>query len=153
MITVRPAIMADASAMSAVLIASITVLCAADHGNEPARIAHWTRNKSPEGVRAMFGNPKLSLFVAEHDGALAAVGGTTGDTIALNYTSPAYRFVGAGKALMARMEAELKRAGYPIGRLSSSATAHRFYERCGWVDAGEPGHDYSVAGYPMTKIL
>lgn len=139
--------------MSAVLIASITGLCSADHGDDPAKIAHWTGNKSPAGVRAMMANPALTLFVAEHDGVLAAVGGIDSDRVALNYTSPAHRFAGAGKALMAAMEAELKRRGYATGRLMSSVTAHRFYRACGWSDAGEPSVDYSTSGYPMTKAL
>ena len=138
--------------MSDALIASITVLCVEDHGNDPVKIAHWTRNKTPDGVRAMFANRRLTLFVAEHDGAVAAVGGIDGDTIALNYTAAAHRFVGAGKALMECMEAELKQRGYPIGRLISSATAHRFYARHGWSDSGEPDSDHS-SGYPMTKLL
>lgn len=139
--------------MSAVLIASITVLCRADHGDDPAQIAHWTRNKSPDGVRAMMANPALTLFVAEHDGVLAAVGGIDSDCIALNYTSPGYRFVGAGKALLAAMEAELRAQGYTTGRLMSSVTAHRFYRACGWTDASGPGVDCSTSGYPMTKAL
>ena len=137
--------------MSAVLIASITMLCRADHGDDPARIALWTRNKSPDGVRDMMANPAATLFVAEHTGVLAAVGGIDGDCVALNYTSPNHRFAGLGKTLMASMEAELKRRGHASGRLMSSVTAHRFYRACGWVDAGEPSVDYSTSGYPMTK--
>lgn len=139
--------------MSDVLIASITVLCIDDHGNDPVKIAHWTRNKTPDGVRAMFANRNLTLFVAEHDGAIAAVGGIDGDAIALNYTAPTHRFVGAGKALMATMEGELRRRGHATGRLMSSVTAYQFYLACGWSDAGETGADYSTSGYPMTKTV
>ena len=52
-ITVRRATGADIPAMSRVLIASITELCAADHGNDPKKLAAWLRNKTPDGVREM----------------------------------------------------------------------------------------------------
>ena len=50
---IRPAREADVPEMSRVLIASITELCAADHGNRADRLASWTANKTPEGVRAL----------------------------------------------------------------------------------------------------
>jgi hypothetical protein len=60
--------------MSAVLIASITELCAADHSNGPETLSQWLANKSPAGIRAWFANPDNRLFVAERDGAIAAAG-------------------------------------------------------------------------------
>ena len=45
--SVRRAEPDDVLAMSRVLTASIIELCAADHGNDPAAIAAWTRNKTP----------------------------------------------------------------------------------------------------------
>lgn len=60
MITVRPAGPADATAMSAVLIASIRDLCTADHRNDPEILAGWLRNKTPEMVRKMLDNPNAS---------------------------------------------------------------------------------------------
>ncbi|MEO5808099.1 GNAT family N-acetyltransferase [Devosia sp.] len=150
---VRRALPADIEAMSAVMTASITELCAADHHDDLAEITHWTRNKSPDGVRAMLANPALSLFVAELDGAVVGVAGTEGDTVALNYVAPEARFAGVSKALMARLEAELKASGHATGRLFSSATARRFYQGIGWIDAGETGPDYDRSGRPMRKVL
>ena len=74
MISVRPAVAADIPAMSRVLTASITDLCGADHQNDAARVARWTANKTEAGVTQMLANPDQTLFVAERDGALAAVG-------------------------------------------------------------------------------
>lgn len=152
-ISVRRAGEADISEMSAVMIASITELCAADHQNDPARIADWTRNKTPDGVRAMLTNPDLSIFVAEQGGAIAGVGGINGEIVALNYVAPAHRFRGVSKALLEGMEAELKARGHSTIRLMSSATAYQFYARTGWIDAGQPGQDYSSSGRQMYKAL
>ena len=60
--------------MSAVLIASITELCVADHRDDPDILARWLANKTPEGVGEWFGNPANTLLVAEHDGEIAAAG-------------------------------------------------------------------------------
>ena len=139
--------------MSAVLIASIVELCAADHQNDPERIARWTRNKSPEGVRAMLAEPGLTLFVAEVSGTVAAVGGIRSDVVALNYVAPTHRFAGVSRALLAAMETELAARGHHSIRLMSSATARRFYRAAGWRDEALPDTDYSVSGWPMRKTL
>ena len=57
MITVRRAAEADIPAMSEVLTRSITELCALDHKHDPAAIAAWTANKTPEGVRRILEKP------------------------------------------------------------------------------------------------
>jgi len=56
-ITVRRAAEADIPAMSEVLTRSITELCALDHKHDPAAIAAWTANKTPEGVRRILEKP------------------------------------------------------------------------------------------------
>ena len=149
-LTVRRANAGDIATMSAVMTASITELCAADHDNDPAAIADWTVNKTPAGVRAMLERPALKMLVAERNGVVAAVGGIEGDVIMLNYVAPEHRFAGVSKMLLAAMEAELKARGTVIGRLVSTATARRFYLAAGWheITAGAPG-----TGYPMSKTL
>lgn len=127
MITVRPATPADIPAMSAVLTASITELCTADHQGDAAVIAQWTRNKMPAGVAAMLADPTRQLFVAELDGAVAAVGAVTeAAEVALNYVSPAHRFRGASRALLTAMEAALREGGIAEASLTSTETARRF---------------------------
>ena len=151
---IRPAGRADVPAMSRVLTASIIELCATDHGNDPEALAAWTRNKSEGGVAAMLDNPDFLIFVAELDGAVAAVGAITRDgTVALNYVAPTARFRGLSKAMMARLEAELKALGFTDGRLEATATALKFYQATGWIANGPQASGRKVNGYPMTKAL
>ena len=151
---IRPAERADVPAMSRVLTASIIELCAADHGNDPEAIAAWTMNKSEGGVATMLDNPDLLIFVAELDGAVSAVGAITRDgTVALNYVAPTARFRGLRKAVMARLEAELKALGFTEGRLEATATALKFYQATGWIAEGPQASGRKVNGYPMKKAL
>jgi ribosomal protein S18 acetylase RimI-like enzyme len=136
------------------MIASITELCTADHRGDLALVAGWTRNKTPESVAGMLANPHLALFIAEVDGTVGAVGAVNGaDAIGLNYVSPAFRFRGLSRALLAHMEADMAARGTEIGRLVSTQTALRFYRAHGWQDAGPPESGHNVDGYPMTKRL
>ena len=155
MITVRPARMADAEAMSRVLIASITQLCAADHQNDAAIIAGWTRNKTPESVGRMIANPEGIMLVAERDDEIAAVGCILApDEIGLNYVAPAHRWRGVSRALLEAMEERLQQRGVTLGRLTSTATAHQFYLGAGWEDAGpEDRTRPGMVAHPMHKRL
>jgi GNAT superfamily N-acetyltransferase len=149
-ITIRPAVPDDAVAMSAVLIASITELCAADHRNDPQALSSWLANKTPEGVRAWFTDAN-TVLVAESDGEIAACGAFNTDRkIILNYVSPRHRFKGVSKTLLGAMEAALGRGE---ATLDSTLTARRFYLGAGWEEDGPPEPYRHVAGYPMRKTL
>lgn len=152
-INVRPAVPADVPAMSRVLTASITQLCGADHGNDPARVARWTANKTHEGVAVMLANPELTLLVAERDGVVAGVGALSGAVIALNYVAPEHRFTGVSRALLAALEARMQAADVAEGRLVSTWTARRFYADAGWLADGEPQDHGGMLCYPMRKAL
>ena len=148
-ITVRVATIADVPAMSRVLIASITELCAADHGGDDARIAQWTANKTPSAVEAMIVAPDAAFYVAELEGEVAGVGNIRPDgVIGLNYVSPLFRFRGVSRALLSHLEAALRDRGAVDGRLESTRTAHRFYLAQGWEDL--PGEDHTLQ---MRKTL
>ena len=152
--TVRRAGPADVGEMSRVLIASITELCHADHKGDAEAIAAWTRNKTPEGVMAMLEAPANRMFVAERDGAVAAVGCVVGDDeIGLNYIDPAQRFMGVSRALLGAMEDAMREAGATEGRLKSTTTAHRFYLDAGWSDVGALYTGRFIEAWPMRKAL
>ncbi len=153
-VTIRPARPDDAEAMSEVLCASIRTLCAPDHQDDTEVIDAWTRNKSPRGVRQWFDNPDVSIFVALTGTAVAGVGGISADGhVILNYVAPDHRFEGVSRAMMARLESELAGRGIAEARLTSTATAHRFYKSIGWSDSGAPESGRAVTGYPMSKRL
>jgi len=153
-ISIRRATPADVPAMSRVLIASITELCAADHRNDEKALAAWTANKSEAGVAKMIANPDLRMFVAELDDAIVAVGAidTTGK-IGLNYVAPNARFRGVSKALLHRLEQELLALGFDEGHLEATETARRFYRSAGWLENGPQATGRTVNGYPMRKTL
>lgn len=105
MILVRLATLQDVPEMSRVLIASITELCSLDHNDDPAAIAAWTANKTPEGVARMLDTPGNQLLVAELDRQIAAVGAMIGtDEIGLNYVDPSHRNKGVSRALLEGMK-------------------------------------------------
>jgi len=119
-IIVRAATRADATNISELLIASITMLCSPDHHDDPAALAAW------------LASPDMKLLVAERDSDIAAVGAiSTSREIRLNYIAPAHRFAGVSKVLLKTMEVEL---GPGEATLTSTATAQRFYNRRGWED-------------------
>lgn len=154
MITVRPAVPADAAAMSAVLTASIRDLCAADHRNDPEIFSGWLRNKTPEMVLKMLGRPGAQFFVAERAGEIAAVGCLNGpDEIGLNYVAPSHRFHGVSKALLAALEDRIRASGASLAKLASTGTAHRFYLANSWQDAGPAEADRGMVCHPMEKRL
>lgn len=154
MITIRPAVPADAAAMSAVLTASIRELCTADHRNDAEILGGWLRNKTPQMVLKMLERPGALFLVAEHDGEIAAVGCLNGpDEIGLNYVAPAHRFRGVSKALLAALEDRIRSSAAPVARLTSTGTAHRFYLANGWHDAGPAEADRGMLCYPMEKRL
>jgi hypothetical protein len=150
-IVVRNARLAEAPAISAVLIASITELCTADHHNDPEALAGWLANKTPEGVAKWFGNPENTIVVAEHDREIAAVGAfNRSREIILNYVSPGHRFAGVSTSLLEAMELGL---GPGDARLNSTVTAHRFYKHRGWKAADDPTRHGGIICYPMRKLL
>ncbi|KRA47909.1 GNAT family N-acetyltransferase [Devosia sp. Root635] len=152
---VRPAREADVPEMSRLLIASITELCAADHGGRPEQLAAWTANKDEAGVRAMIDNAALCLLVAELDGRLAAVGAVVpaNGEVALNYVDPGRRFRGVSKALLAALESELQGHGVIEAQLTSTMTARAFYHAAGWTDDDDRVACQGGSGYRMTKCL
>jgi GNAT superfamily N-acetyltransferase len=153
-VLIRPAEARDIAQISRVLIASITALCVADHHNDPAKLAAWTRNKSVEGITAMLANRDLMMRVAERDGTVVGVGAVNrSGEVALNYVAPEARFAGISKALLVRLEADLVDRGFEQGRLEATETARRFYRNAGWVSDGPRATGRMVNGFPMRKPL
>ena len=126
---IRDARPEDAVAACDVLRQSISQLCVADHRNDPAILDAWLSNKKPEIVAAWANAPGNTLLVAVEGEAILAVGSVTdAGEITLNYVAPAARFRGVSRALLRALEARAVERGNARCTLTSTETAHRFYQ-------------------------
>lgn len=153
---VRPAIEADAEQAALVLRRSITELCIRDHGNDPALLASWLANKTPEKFRewVRLEDTLCLVAVAGDDTILGVALMSKAGEIRLNYVSPDARYRGVSTALIGALEAAAAGLGVPRLSLSSTATAHSFYLARGFQDAGQPQTDRLKDNiYPMAKSL
>ena len=100
---IRDAKAKDAPAAARVLRQSISELCVADHGHDPAILARWLSNKTPGDVAAWIALPGNSVLVAVEDDAIVAVGSVTDvGYITLNYVSPDAGFAVSAVHCLAR---------------------------------------------------
>jgi GNAT superfamily N-acetyltransferase len=154
-VEIRDATPEDAKAACDVLRRSISRLCAADHGNDPAILGNWLSNKTPEIVAGWAKQPGNSLLVAVEGDVVLGVGSVTDSgEITLNYVDPEARFRGVSRALLGALEARAAERGNTSCTLTSTETAHRFHQSAGCSDDGEPdGRFGTSSGYPMSKRL
>jgi GNAT superfamily N-acetyltransferase len=154
-IAIRDAVPEDAAAACHVLRESISRLCVADHRDDPAILNAWLANKTPEMVAAWAVQEGNSLLLAVEGDAVLGVGSVTdAGMITLNYVSPDARFRGVSRALLSALEARAMERGNRRCTLTSSETAHRFYQSAGYVDEGVPtGKFGTTTGYPMSKEI
>ena len=132
----------DADAACDVLRKSISELCVADHGNDPALLNDWLANKTPENVATWARLPENSLLLAVEGDAILAVGAVTdAGEITLNYVAPAARFRGISRALLRALESRAAARGNSHCTLTSTDTAQHFYRLAGYVDDGTPTGD------------
>lgn len=152
---VRDARPEDAYEACVVIRRSIVELCAADHRRDPALLAAWLANKTPETVAAWMRRADASYFLAVDGGVIAAVGAVTdGGEILLNYVSPEARFRGASRILLAALERRAAERGASQCRLISTETARRFYDARGYRETSAPIGKFGMkSGYPMVKTL
>jgi GNAT superfamily N-acetyltransferase len=151
---IRRACEADAEAICTVVRRSIAELCALDHRGDPAVLDAWLANKTPKTVERWIANPENRMFVAVDAGEVLAAGCVNeGGEVILNYVSPDARFRGASRSLLSAMEACAKAMGRGVVRLSSTATALRFYRDAGYEDDGPPIEKHGVAGHPLRKAI
>lgn len=151
---IRPAALHDATAACAVLRRSITELCTADHRGDPSILHHWLATKTPETVRGWIVACGHMVLVAERADAVIGVAGmAVAGEITLIYVAPAARFEGVSTAMLAALEDRLREQGVARSRLSSTATAHDFYRKRGYLDVDRPVAFGSLTTYHMAKQL
>ena len=155
MVAIRDATPEDAIAACDVLKESISRLCVADHRNDPAILNAWLANKTPEIVAAWAVQKGNALLLAVEGDAVLAVGSVTdAGEITLNYVAPGARFRGISRALLSALEARAAERGNKRCKLTSTATAHRFYLSAGYREDGAPTGKFGTrASYPMSKEI
>jgi len=151
---IRVAIAEDAADACEVVRRSIIELCDADHRNDDAILSQWLANKTAENVGRWIARPDQTMLVAVEQGRIQGVGLVTDEgEINLVYVSPAARFRGVSKLLLAALEDAARRHGNDHCRLVSSGTARQFYLGCGYQTAGAPDQKHGHAVFPMIKAL
>ena len=127
-VTIRDAVPDDAAACQ-VLKESISRLCVADRGNDPAILNAWLANKTPEIVAAWAVQKGSSLLLAIEGDAVLGVGSVTdAGEITLNYVAPVARFRGVSRALLKALEARAVERGNSrctLSRLVIATTVRR----------------------------
>jgi hypothetical protein len=109
----------DAVEACRILRRSITELCQVDHGDDPAVVANWLQNKTPDNVRSWISHPASYVIVATDTTRIVGVGAITSSSeITLNYVSPDARFQGISKAILQRLEARSRVLGNTTCTLS-----------------------------------
>ncbi len=153
--TTRDATEADAHAATDVLRRSITELCSADHRGDPAVLADWLANKTPERFEAWIARPGQWVVVAERGGVLCGVGLLRADGgIRLCYVHPEHARRGVGRALIDALEARAREAGLMRLHLDSTITAAPFYEAMGYRRCGNPSPSFAgTDACPYDKRL
>ena len=151
---IREALRDDAGAACSVMRRSIAELCHADHGNDPAILARWAGNKTPQNFCSWLEQGDNSLFVAVEGDVVLGVGSVTdAGRIGLNYVSPEARFQGVSRALLHALEQRAAQRGNTKVTLESTETARRFYLSNGYTEIGKPIEAFGTTSYPMSKVL
>lgn len=153
-IEIRIAVAEDAVAACHVLRRSITECCVEDHHHDPAILEAWLGNKTPDMVASWFASTRNFSIVAIEDGVLIGIALLTrAGKLSLCYLLPEALRHGAGKALLARIEAQAMEWGIKSLQLHSTATAAHFYASCGFIASGKVKSPYGVETIFFWKPL
>lgn len=153
-IEIRTAQADDAQEVCDLLRRSISQCCIEDHRNDPAVLAAWLGNKTPENVASWFACAANVSLVAEADGRVAGIALLTrAGKIALFYVSPELRFHGIGKRLLREVERQAVELGLQTLQVPSTLTARRFYESSGYLSGCTATSAYGAQAINMAKFL
>jgi len=142
------------SGSCAVIRRSIAESCIEDHHRDPIVLAAWLANKTPDGVQGWIASPDAFCVVAESDGAIVGFAMLTmPGEISLCYLVPEAQGLGIGRAMLTTLENEAARCDLAELTLRSTASAHGFYLRSGFVDCGPARRDRFITAHPMRKAL
>lgn len=151
---IRAAVLADAVPACRMLCRSISECCARDHRNDPAILAAWLGNKTPENVAAWFECASHHSIVACSDGEVVGVAIMTRQgRIVLFYISPEVRSTGTAKALLDALEGQAKEWGLRALQVASTLSARDFYQRNGFHYCGPARTAFGTEAVSLTKKL
>jgi hypothetical protein len=150
---IRAARIEDSERACQVVRRSIGELCFADHRGDAVTLSLWLANKTADNMRRWI--DAHYTLVATVGEAILGVGmmRSTGEVL-LNYVSPAARFRGVSKSIIAGLEAQARTLCVDGVTLQSSRTARGFYLAAGYRELGPPtkGHGLTLC-HPMAKLL
>jgi GNAT superfamily N-acetyltransferase len=152
---VRRACDNDAEAAIQVIRDSVTLLCEADHHNEPQILERWLSNKTSEHFRRWLSDPETFLAVADVDSVVRGVAllRQLGE-IQLCYVQPGFQRQGLGRSLLMELERQARIWGLTRLRLNSSHEARHFYEHHGFQAAGPAALAFGyLRHYPYVKAV
>jgi putative acetyltransferase len=110
-------------------------------GLTAARTLEAFRERTPARV--------ADTTVAEVDGELAGFIMIAGDEVEQVFVDARFRGSGVATTLLEEAERQVAAAGHDVAWLAvvvGNARARRFYERCGWVDAGDLPYEVTAGG-------
>jgi N-acetylglutamate synthase-like GNAT family acetyltransferase len=144
----------DASAACTLLRQAIEQGCAADHGGDPALLAAWLGNKTPQNVAAWFASPTNYAVLAERGGELAGLALLNqAGKLALCYVLPALAREGVGRALVGAVEERARCWSIRKVHMHCPASASGFFERLGYLNAGKDRACFGLEADLMWKQL
>ena len=154
-ITIRKATPKDAEAACAVLVRSITEICAPYYGNDEEVLAQWLENKTPANVRRWIESDRSYCVVAVNDkGLVVGFASISRSEIMLNYILPEVLHRGVGKGMLQALETQAIASGIEHIDVVSTIPAKAFYERNGYVSNGAPRHVGRIVGdFPLIKRM
>jgi len=152
---IRQAAPGDAAGACALLRRSIEIGCRADHDGKPAVLEAWLGNKTPANVATWFSSPSNYAIVAEGEGGvlLGLCLLTQAGKVALCYVLPEALHGGVGSALLAAAEEKARAWSIKKLHLHSPASASAFFERQGYVNAGNDTSCFGLESELLWKSL
>lgn len=128
----RPVRPNEAGDLAALVRASITELCTADHGGNQTKIDRWLSNKTEDEIQAWLKRNNMTIFVTDTGHQIVTNGcHDARGVVLINYIAPAHRLQGLSSAMLAHLERRMRQTGITEFRLVSTATAQGFYKRRG----------------------
>jgi N-acetylglutamate synthase-like GNAT family acetyltransferase len=147
-ITIRKARPEEAAIISSLVLRTVRISNASDYP-APA-IEQLVVNFAPDKIAQRMA--ERDTFVADAAGRIVGTIALGGDRLRTLFVEPELQGSGLGAHLVAHLEAIARRSGVSELTLSSSLTAHGFYERLGYRTVRREEHD-GVSTYLMVKTL